>query len=398
MSHSIRIASLPLSRLNNLRGARFFAAALAALTLLAFAGPASAQPIDPSKIKKMPHFNTLTEEQFESQSDLHTVTPEADKYLAYSIRLPKGWQKSSSDKTIDVQRGDENHMTHRVLGLIARYYSPQNLEISSELVISALELDYSISTRNWFLNYSLASGFTLLGMDEISDTRVEGLYVIVKKDQSFIVRTVAEVNGSRMVLTSYQMPEERWDDEKAVQEKVISSFRFLNPEKAHLEPAHTYVYLDLLRFDYPQSWQLTAPVINATEGMDVKLINVANVGNTLDGEIDIHIESTDSDKTLAQMVKEVRGTVANLGLVVGDIIDVPTDYKFHRQIYYSRVEVYDAHGKENEFGGEELWLAVMMEDRYYYIVSMITPGRNNEFIKWARNIEAFRAVIQSFRL
>jgi hypothetical protein len=40
----------------------------------------------------------------------------------------------------------------------------------------------------------------------------------------------------------------------------------------------------------------------------------------------------------------------------------------------------------------------MIEDRYYYIVSMITPGRNTEFVRWARNIEAYREVIESFRL
>ncbi|HTK83691.1 MAG TPA: hypothetical protein VL625_01285 [Patescibacteria group bacterium] len=395
MSHWIRTARLSRSYLSSLK-----VGCLAAIVgiIVMFAQCAAAQGLDPSHIKKMPRFTTMTEEQFENQSDLHEVSPVADKFLAYQIRLPKGWQKASSDKTIDLKKGDEAHVSHRVLGLIAKYYAPQTMEISSEVVIQALELDYSISARNWFLNYVLANGFTLLGMDQLSDTRIEGLYVLVKKDQSFIVRTVAEINGPRMVLTSYQMPEEKWDEEKANQEKVITSFHFLNPEKPRMEPAHTYVYLDLLRFDYPQSWQLTAPSVRAVEGMDVRLVDVTAKDNTLNGQIDIHIESTDADKTLAQMVKDVRGDVKKLGLEIGDLIETPTDYKFHHQVYFNKVEVYDVHGRDNEYGGYELYLAVMIEDRYYYIVSMITPGRNTEFVRWARNIEAYREVIESFRL
>lgn len=396
MSHWIKTASPSRSFRSSLKAGGL--AAIALITLVVGAACAEAQGLDPSRIKKMPRFTTLTVEQFENQSDLHEVSPKADKFLAYQIHLPKGWQKASSDKTIDLKKGDEAHVSHRVLGLIAKYYAPQTMEISSEVVIQALELDYSISARNWFLNYVLANGYTLLGMDQLSTTRIEGLYVLVKKDQSFIVRTVAEINGPRMVLTSYQMPEEKWDVEKAIQEKVITSFRFLHPEKPRMEPAHTYVYLDLLRFDYPQSWQLTAPSVRAVEGMDVRLVDVTVKDNTLNGQVDIHIESTDADKTLAQMIKDVRGAVKSLGLEIGDIIEAPNDYTFHHHVYFNKVEVYEVHSRDNEHGSYELWLAIMIEDRYYYVVSMITPGRNNEFVRWARNIEAFRSVIESFRM
>ena len=362
-----------------------------------FSGPVSAQGIDPNKIKEIPTFKTLSQEQFEAQSDLHTATPSDDKYLAYSIRLPKGWQKASGDKLIDTTTGSQDHLTHHVLGRIAKYYAPQTMDTSSFIDIEALSLDYNISARNWFLNYILANGYSLLGMKEVKENQLVGLYDRVVHSQSYVVRTAAQINGSRIVLTSYSMPEQNWEDEKALQEKVIDSFTFLNPEKASAESSRTYVYLDLLRFDYPQSWQLLSPTVNATEGMSVRLIDSKDK-ETLDGQVEIRIESTDSDKTLAEQVQDLRNNLKTEGLEIGGLIESPSDYVFHKQIYFSKVEVYDAHGRENEFGAQELYLAVMIEDRYYYIVSMVTPGRNHDFLKWAKNIESFRTIVESFRL
>jgi hypothetical protein len=386
------------SRLPSCRSHRVFSAALG-LAVLLLAGIAAAQGIDPSKIKDVPHYDdTLTKDQFEAESDLHTVSPPDDKYLAYSIRLPKGWQKASGEKLIDTTKGtDEKHMAHRVLGRVAKYFAPQTMEIPSYVDIEALALDYNISARNWFLNYIITNGYTLVGMKEVEENRLVGLYVRVVKAQSYIVRTVAQINGPRIVVTSYNMPENKWEDEKAIQEKVIDSFRFLNPEKLNAEAAHTYVYLDLLRFDYPQSWQLLSPSVNSTDGMDVRLIDSKDK-ETLDGQIDIHVQSVDTDKTLAQQIQDLRNNVKTEGLEIGNVIESPSDYKFHHHIYFNKVEVYDAHGRENEFGSQEFWIAIMIEDRYYYIVSMITPGRNHEFLKWAKNIESFRMVVESFRL
>jgi TfoX/Sxy family transcriptional regulator of competence genes len=393
MSHSIKTGN----RLSSIRNLKPFAALTLGLAAFLLAGLASAQGIDPAKIKEIPTFTTLPQEQFEAQSDLHTATPSGDKYLAYSIRLPKGWQKASGDKLIDTTSGSQDHLTHHVLGRIAKYYAPQTMDISSYIDIEALALDYNISARNWFLNYILANGYTLLGMKEVQENHLVALYDRVVRSQSYVVRTAAQINGSRIVLMSYSMPEQNWDDEKATQEKVVDSFQFLNPEKASAEAARTYVYLDLLRFDYPQSWQLMAPSVNATEGMSVRLIDSKD-RETLDGQVEIRVESTDSDKTLAQQVQDLRNNLKTEGLEIGGLIEAPTDYKFHNQIYFNKVEVYDAHGRDDEFGTQELWLAIMIEDRYYYIVSMITPGRNHDFLKWAKNIESFRTIIESFRL
>jgi hypothetical protein len=262
--------------------------------------------------------------------------------------------------------------------------------------LRAMELDFDISARNWFLNYILSSGYTLQGMKELSDSRVEALYVLIEDGVSYVVRTIAEINGPRMVLASYYLPDSRWEEERALQEKVVHSFKFLKPETIKIEKARTYSFLDMLRFDYPISWKLLAPNIYSIEGMEARLVNTLD-NDTLNGEIEIHIVSTELDTTLAQEVQYLKEDLRATGLGIGDLIEVRDDYNFKEHIFFSRVEVYRATDRKERVVGHEYWLAILVEDRYYYIVTMLTPDRTSDFYTWARNMESFQTVIESIR-
>jgi len=179
-----------------------------------------------AKIEKIPHFDSLTEEQFEEQTDLHTATPDGDRYLAYSLRLPKGWQKAISDKIIMEPEGLPRH---RKLGRIGRYYAPQTLEISSriDIIAKSLSSDFSLPDMPEWLGLT-GKGYTSLGKEEVNQNRLVVLYRQQVRNQFYIVRSVAQISGSRIVLLSYFVPEEKWDDEKAMQEKVVNSFQLWN--------------------------------------------------------------------------------------------------------------------------------------------------------------------------
>jgi hypothetical protein len=258
--------------------------------LMAFG--ARAQGVDPDKVPKIPHYTTLTEAQFETDSAVHKDVPQGDKYLAYSIRLPKGWRASSDSVSnaaaLSAAAGDKKKANQRLLGKVGEYLGPLNGDFPSRIVIEAMSLDYDISARNWFLNYVLMNGFTLQGMDVIDKTRIEALYVMVEGDTTYVVRTIAQINGPRIVLASYYLPEASWNTERAVQEKAIESFTFDNPEQVRIEQTHTYAFLDLVRFDYPQSWKLLAPNIDSIDNMDARLISSKD-DKTLNGESDLHL-------------------------------------------------------------------------------------------------------------
>ena len=199
-----------------------------------------------------------------------------------------------------------------------------------------------------------------------------------------------------MVLAMYYVPENRWQAEKVLQANSLASFRFLTPETVKVEETRTYAFLDLLRFDYPASWRLLAPNIYSIEAMDAKIVS-SQGDSILDGEVDVHVVSTELDTTLAEQVKTVQKSVEDKGLVIGRLIEQPDDYKIQDDIYFSRIEIYQANDKDKQLLDYEYWIGVLMEDRYFYIITMLTPSRNTDFYLWARNSEAFKTVVQSLR-
>jgi hypothetical protein len=380
------------------------------------------QMFDISKIKQAPHFPLLSQDDFEKVTDLFEDDPQDDKHLAYQVHLPKGWKKlqetqighedddgdyyydaskmiRTRKKTANDMADSGNMLSRRILGKIAKYYSPNTgVEVPSRFEIRAIELDHEITTKNWFLNFIMTNSYSLEGMEEISDSKVEGLYILVENGVSYVVRTDAQINGNRMVLMSYYVPDSRWQVERNMQEQCLSSFRFTNPEKVLIEKTKPFSYLDLLTFEYPSSWKLIVPNIYSVEGMDARLLNSSD-NTTLNGEIQIHIVSSEMDTTLAQEVQYLKDELKKEGLRVGDLIEAVPEgtYKFDNQISFNRVETYKVDAKKQRIREHEYWLAVLVEDRYYYFISMLTPSRDDDFYLWARNTEAFQIVIQSMK-
>lgn len=414
-------------------------------------GNAMSQAIDLDKINKIPRYSNMTAKEFEAQSREYTEAPQGDRNLEYKVRLPEGWQKLGEDgqnradqKPIpapkdkfdisnlwDKQVAGENPQADdegdsaenanleevagdmlsrrikssrdiivpeessvRLLGPVARYVGPSNMLASSRLEISAMQLNHDITARNWFLHYILTRNYTLTGMEIVSDNRVEAEYVLIEKGIGYVVRTAAISNGQRMVLVSYYVPEKFWEKEKVVQEMVINSFHFVNPEKTVIDDKKIHGFLDLVKFSYPASWKLIAPNIFTIENMTAKLLYSMDA-TTLQGEIDINLISTELDTNLMKEVEYIRADLKKRGLGIGAALDTNNTYQFGDKITFSRVEAYGVAGEKKEFIDYEFWLAIMVEDRYYYIVTMLTPGRKSDFYTWALNTETFAFVIQS---
>jgi hypothetical protein len=364
-------------------------------------------------VNEIPNFEAeLSEEEFLSNSVLRQYKPRNDRYLEYKIRLPVGWSASegkldtipldsiTKKRMRDSGNDDSSGMgiNAYVLETLATYNGPERFGISSFFVLKAQELDKEISVKNWFLLYSLQNGYTLKGVREISDRKMEGLYVVMEGDRSYVVRLMVEINGSRIMLAMYYLPIDFFEQERAVQQHVIRSFEFLDPEEPKGETRRDFAFLDLLRFQYPANWQIAAPNLTATDEMDVTLVNSHNE-KTLRGEILFSVISTEFDTTIGDEVNYIKEDMENSpgkkNLRVGNLIEIPEKYDLSSHIYFDRVEIYEANDVWKELQDYEYWVAVMMEDRYYYIITMLTPARHEDFFVWVENSEAFKIVIES---
>jgi hypothetical protein len=389
---------------------KLFQAAVLALVFLfgSHMGQAQAQvqgqgQVDITRFKDLPTFlNEMSVADFLSKSQETEEKPKGDRYLGFKIRLPKDWTRVGEridDVDADSQTVNNVKLSRRLLGKVVKYYGIADLAAPSRVDVQALDLQHQITAKNWFLGYALSNGYTLQGMKVVSDDRVEALYVLIEDSTSYVVRTLAIINGPRIVLVSYYVPEAVWTKERAMQEYVLDTFRFTDPEKTQIDVTRTYSYLDLLKFDYPASWRLIAPNISSTQGFDARLINAHNDhgDKRLLGEINMRIVSTEMETSLPQEVNYLKEAIGTMGLQVGDLIETPTNFKFKPQVTFARVEVYNAKSKDNKVEDYEYWLAVMGEDRYYYIITMITPSRSADFYNWAQNTEAYQTVIESMR-
>ncbi len=340
----------------------------------------------------------MPQEEFESKTKLFQDKPGGDSFLSYVLRIPSDWQQvrvNDGSKVLPDSSIDEGKKSS-LLSEIARFYGPSLLDAQSHFVLQSSELKHDITARNWFMNYILQNGYTLQFMTEISENKIEAIYFQLEKDTAYISRAIAEMNGSRMILAMYSIPETRFQEERTMQANVLRSFKFLTPQKAAIEARRTYSFLNLLRFDYPESWRLLAPNIYSVDSMDARIINSPDE-SIPNGEIDIRIVSTELDTTLAQEIKGVQESVKKRGLAVGKLIEEPHKYKFNDHIYFSRVEVYETSDSEGAFIDHEYWICVLVEDRYFYIVTMLTPARTIDFYNWATNTEAFETVIETLR-
>lgn len=359
---------------------------------------ALAQALDVDSIPALPTYRgAMDVDTFIALTDSHEAVPMQDKYMHYQVRLPKGWEKSKDMSSGSVL--NEKNLTSNILGEIVRYYSPSDFYTLSRFSITAMAMERQIAAKNWFLNYVMTNGYVLQGLKVISEREAEALYVLIDGDTSYSVRSRVVINGRRIFIVSYYVPYKKWSEdpkERAMQEYAINSFKFLTPAKPDTNFVQSFNYLDLVEFDYPSSWRLQAPRAYSSEGLDARLLSTMNK-KTLNGEIDISIVSTKTETTIAEELKKVKDKLDKYGFGLGDPVKMEKTFKFNNYIYFSRVEAFKAPSTHDGVIDHEFWIAILVEDRYINIITLLTPNRRDSFYTWSINIEAFKDVIESFR-
>lgn len=353
-----------------------------------------AQTFDVIALVPMPTIPLLLQSYFESRTDLRNEVPAGDAYLAYNVRLPKEWEKSTD-------AGLRNYtLNANVAGEVARYYGPPQGDKRSMFTVKALQLDYEITVRNWFINYILSNGYTLQGFSQPAEDRVDALYVLVEDGQSYVVRALFQLNGRRIVLAEYYVPYDLWHQEKSMQQSCIASFALLNFDKSVIEILDTYNFLDLIEFQYPISWNLRASAIRSIDQMGVTLVNASKSGQ-MNGFIDVGVMSSEiigmkEDEIADKMSKKmIDGIKTRTGFDVGNKIEDISDYKFSPGIEKAQVQTFEATGNTERIVNYEIWVALLSEEDYRYYIVMVTPARKDEFFTWARNGKAFQRIVES---
>jgi hypothetical protein len=398
---SILMKIVPQQKFNFLRRA-FFALTVVCLMSLAGSAFASSQPVmglDLNKIAALKPVDFIPKAEFEKQTRLEREEAAYnDKYLPYQLRIPSGWTENRRGGAGDISM-DDRTLSEGVLAILGRYIGPVRNLVRSHVVVEAGSLTYEIGLRDWFLHFILKNGFSLAAYSQKSDRELEALYVQVIDDQTYSVRVRLIMNGPRLLMVRYYLPQENIADERVQQAQVINSFKLLNPSNDLIEKRAEYAFMDQSFFNYPASWSLQARTIYSIERMNAQIYKkIGDKENEkLLGQIKIDIVSRLLKTSLADEIKKYRKESGVEGYEFGNMIE-RISYKYDPSMLSGQTEAYhlkpDITGKMKPY---EFVLTVLQNNDFYYFISLITPSRDQDFYLWSQNMEAFKITSETMR-
>lgn len=374
---------------------RYFPALLACFIALfaILSSAAMAKILDIDKIVDIAPTKLIPKEAFESQTELLEKTPFDIDALAFSVRLPTGW---ISNLKMPVELLDSKKALN-LSGIISRYVSPPIDYLRSFFSVEVVNLEYNIPIKYWFTTYALSHGYTLeaVTVDPKRD-EIEAMYVDVNGDNTYAVRMRAFRSGARMIIVRYSVPMSRFNAEKAMQEQVLSTFALDNIDNSPVEGNKTYGFLTESYFDYPETWRLVPTKIRSINRMKASLAQGEGL-KKLDGQMSIFVTSKFEKTSLKNEVRIFKEKIKIPNYELGAFIE-KYKMRYHPDMTFGATEIYKMEPTVSTQVDYELWVTLMQNEDYYYIVSLLTPARGAEFYTWARNAEAYKIVVGSMRL
>ncbi len=340
----------------------------------------------------MPNIEFFPADEFTAKTQLIEETPLDNKALSFRVRLPKDWTK-----TREVKR-ESFIIPQGFLGELVRFNSPARLEAPSRFSVFAEALPYATNIRRWFAEYALSNGLTLEGYRENGDSSLEAIFLEVVGDTSYIVRLKARIADEKAVVSKFYVPQELWQEERRFQAQSTASFSLSSADAAIVSNLALHTFDDLAGFQYPKDWDLKAGIVRSLNVMKASVLNI-RPDKALSGRIDLKLVSVFASDVLENEMEKVSQEFSRLtGLNIGDKIEEREDVTYHESAEFGQVEVFHvtySAGSGRSAIDYEMWYSVSYAGDYYYFITMLTPGREEDFFTWSRNTEAFKQVVGS---
>jgi len=362
-------------------------------------------------------------EKLNEKMEWHEEKPFGDESLAMKITLPIGWNRyeTESIETREVTNefeksgGDQGGDIFR---LLVRYSTPARIQRRSEFRVRSIEINTLVSLQNWFIELLLQMGFSPEGVTIRSPDRLEAQYTLFEHGEPMVTRAVVERSGNKIILAEYMVHQENYLAEKDEQIKAMQDFHLTNPSKELPVSLKSYAFVDIAKFEYPQSWILYSPGITTIERMEASVINIKGIIDRslqtmdtlqLNGRIDVTIVSRYADTTIEKEVVLIGQQLKQKELLLSDKMDSVELPKLNDKIIASSLNTYhiippvDESLKSNKFSAAkdsqmkladyECWLAILETQGRYYFIRLLTIGREEDFKSWAENTEVFNVLL-----
>jgi hypothetical protein len=334
------------------------------------------------------------EEGFQAVAKSFHKIPFSDPQLEFSILLPKDW---ASEET--VQSESSANLNRAIVSEIARFTSPVINTMRASVVIESIKLSREISAENWLKGYIMTRGYAIQdkvtainekkALAHCAGTDTEG-----KKND--YIHILAMINGNNAVVIRFEIPVYLKESLEFLAKRSLESYQFILETDRAIESQKIFNFADVLKFSYPESWNVNNMDVRDSRSMSMQLYN-KGLGGRLDGMIRFLVIKRGADTTLKKETDELKKYFSDfLGVTFTKLVSsdkAPVKSRF----LFSRFEVYQVTQKKANTSGQELRLAVVGDKNWYVFGFLMTPSEADSFPTWANNIQSFEMVVRSLR-
>ena len=348
--------------------------------------------------KPMPKIAPLSDADFMNATKRVEKIPHGDKALAYSMRIDKEWTEGRGGVSMNFL------LSEKIFLELDTYVSRPTISGRSRIEIEAMNDDDNLSAEQWYISYITEDGLTPEAFVTHSSNKVESLMVVMERDYSYYQRTLVVKNGSKIIMVKYYVPIHYFQEQGPMQAKVLESFKITYPQEETEQEMLMHKFLDISELYYPKGWEI---FIRPRERMELTLAKVISVkgdygqviGKKTEGRLYVMVDMVDDEyATLSEDLERYKEKIEIQGMLFGKKLQEDYDFKYAGNMKTPITEVYEGVDSNNTQVEYELWVTAMRGGEYNHFILLMTPSRNEMFRVWAGNTQAYKEVLENYRL
>lgn len=362
----------------------------------------------------MPDGTDIPPDVLKERTQIFQTVPFGDNELAYEMRLPTNWGQSRF-----TQYGSPGKEKYEILTNIDRFFGPA-IEDVRPFVWLEVERLQRLTTSELYLNaYFIKRGITPETMKVHDGHRAEALYLETRDYNTYVMRTLAVVNGDRLVLVTFGVPIAAYKTYRDLIGMTLTSYRPLQKIERGLEPVNKYKLLNVLTFDYPKRWIIRNENRKTSINPSVEFVlptelnlTASEIRDQLNGVIIVNAwrHTPDYSRTVLEqsIVKRLKQSRIEMQDVLQAEKQLPSTVpglKITQTVYVGLIDSTTPTTEEfgiiqdrSSFPRQEIWVTTYENANYTAAVTLVSWPQTKNYQNWSYNVISYQAILDSLKL
>lgn len=337
----------------------------------------------------LPIGQDLSPAEIRRMFEMVETRPAANPQFAVRSLVPRDWKRGE----LELMR--ERVGTRRLIPLAA-FEGPQTGVAPVIFHVQSARLQREITAAHWIEQYSRQSSLERVALRELSSAFADSLVRQVIEGEPFLVRLAARIDGDRIFVLMGLAHTDDYEPWARIFGVMVASFDVLTPSsRSTIEARRTTSVLDVVEFDYPESWKTTPVPGSDTTRAAISLFGHDPANNPI-GRIRVEVDRRpgveDPEEDLQHVLQHWRGR----GIVLEEGW---TELRVDRDggpVTPRLARTYKGRFKNSPVV-HELWILLMDAGDSRVRASLETIARQEDFQPWALSQRAFRIVLTTLR-